>query len=402
MYKKKNRQTYSSLLISVVAHLLFVIIMGFFIKTTYEPAKPPIPIEWVEAPPVEIKTPEKLPLPLPKPSVAGAMKSPSQLPVRSARKSAHEIPQVEVEDVEIVRDSVEISRDAKISDLLPVIATSAQFQTEVKTRDTVDMPTSTPVMVEAPGSGQSTDRVRAAGFGETQGLADVDSFGTEQYGVIGKGDGGSSDGVGAGGIGDGFADVGTKAPKIIDIDSKAPGKDSFGIGKYVDKTREGRQRVVYVLDVSTSMNRKRKLHLAVQALKDSLAMLHKDDQFNIVTFDGDVRVYSNKMLSVTRKNLQRVYAYMDTLQTRTGTYLSGGLQKALALKTSTIVVISDGKPSRGITDTDELLAFVKKRNRQKARIMTIALGQQRKFQGVKLLHKLAIQNNGEMKLINIQ
>ncbi|HIE28111.1 TPA: hypothetical protein EYP66_12565, partial [Candidatus Poribacteria bacterium] len=64
MYKKKNRQTYSSLLISVVAHLLFVIIMGFFIKTTYEPAKPPIPIEWVEAPPVEIKTPEKLPLPL--------------------------------------------------------------------------------------------------------------------------------------------------------------------------------------------------------------------------------------------------------------------------------------------------------------------------------------------------
>ncbi|MFQ6043972.1 MAG: VWA domain-containing protein, partial [Candidatus Poribacteria bacterium] len=238
--------------------------------------------------------------------------------------------------------------------------------------------------------------------GETQGLADVDSFGTEQYGVIGKGEGGSSDGVGAGGIGDGFADVGTEAPKIIDIDSNAPGKDIFGIGKYVDKTREGRQLVVYALDVSTSMNRKRKLYLAIQALKDSLAMLHKGDQFNIITFDGDVRVYSNKMLSVSRKNLQRVYSYLDTLQTRTGTYLSGGLQKALALKTSTIVLISDGRPSRGITDTDELLAFVKKRNRQKARIMTIALGQQRRFQGAKLLQKLAIQNNGEMKLINIQ
>jgi len=402
MYKKRNRRTYNSLLISVVAHLLFVIFLGFFIKTTYEPAGPPIAIEWVEAPPVEIKMPKQLPLSLPKPSVATGMKSPSQLPVRSARKSTHEIPQVEVEDVEIVRESVEINRDAKISDILPVIASSAQFQTDVKTRDKIDLPSSTPIMVEAPGSGQRTDRVRAAGFGDTQGLADVDSFGTERYGVIGKGEGGFGDGTGGDGIGDGFADVGTEAPKIIEIDSKKPGKDIFGIGEYVDKTREGkRQRVAYVLDVSTSMNRKRKLHLAIQALKDSLAMLQKGDKFNIITFDGDVHTYSNKMLSVTRKNLQRIYAYMDTLQVHTGTYLSGALEEALAMKTSTIVVISDGKPSRGITDTKELLAFVKQSNRQRARIMTIGLGQQRQFQGAKLLQKLAAQNNGEMKLINI-
>ena len=401
MYKKKNHRTYNSLLISVVAHFLFVIIMGFFIKSTYEPAKPPIAIEWVEAPPIEIKTPKQLPLSLPKPAVAG-MKSPSQLPVRSARKSAHEIPQVEVEDVEIVRDSVEIDRDAKISDMLPVIASSAQFQTDVETRDTIEMPTSTPIVVEAPGSGQRTGRTRAAGFGDTQGLSDVDSFGTEQYGVIGKGEGSSGGGIGDGSIGDGFADVGTEAPKIIDIDSKKPGKDIFGIGEYVDKTREGKQQVVYVLDVSTSMNRKRKLYLAIQALKDSLAMLRKGDQFNIITFDGDVHAYSNKMLSATRKNLRRAYAYMDTLQTRTGTYLSEALKEALALKTSTIVVISDGKPSRGITDTNKLMVFVKRRNRKHARIMTIALGEQRQFQGVELLQQLATQNNGEMKLINIQ
>ena len=403
MYKKRDHRTYNSLLISVVAHFLFVIIMGFFIKNTYEPAKPPIAIEWVEAPPIEIKTPKQLPLSLPKPAVA-KMKSPSQLPVRSASKSAHEIPQVEVEYVEIVRDSVEIDRDAKISDVLPVIATSAQFQTDVKTRETIDLTTSTPIVVEAPGSGQRTVRTRAAGFGDTQGLSDVDSFGMEQYGVIGKGEGGSGGGVGDGGIGNGFADVGTEAPKIIEIDSKTPGKkDIFGIGKYVDKTREGKkQQVVYVLDVSTSMNRKRKLDLATQALKDSLAMLQKNDRFNIITFDGDVRTYSNKMLSVTRKNLQRAYTYMDTLQTRTGTYLSEALKEALALKTSTIIVISDGKPSRGITDTDKLLAFVKRRNRRHARIMTIALGQQRQFQGVTLLQQLATQNNGEMKLINIR
>jgi Mg-chelatase subunit ChlD len=403
MYKTKHHRTYNSLLISVVAHCLFVIIMGFFIKTTYEPAAPPIAVEWVKAPPVEIKAPKQLPLSLSKSSPAAGTKSPSPLPVRSARKSAHEIPQVKVEDVEIVRESVEINRDAKISDVLPIISTSAQFQTDVKTRDTIDLPTSTPLMVEAPGSGQRTGRVRAAGFGDTQGLADVDSFGTEQYGVIGTGEGGSGGGVGDGGIGDGFADVGTKAPKIIDIDSQKPGKDIFGIGEYVDKTREGKeQQVVYVLDVSSSMNKKSKLYLAIQALKDSLAMLQKNDQFNIITFDSDVNIYSNEMLPVTRKNLQRAYSYMDTLQTNAGTYLSGTLKEALSLKTSTIVVISDGKPSRGIMDTEEFLAFVKKSNRQHAHIMTIALGEQRKFQGVELLQKLSAQNNGEMKLINIQ
>ena len=93
---------------------------------------------------------------------------------------------------------------------------------------------------------------------------------------------------------------------------------------------------------------------------------------------------------------------MDTLQTRKGTNLSGALEEALTMKTSTIVVISDGRPSRGITDTEEFLAFVKNRNSQGARIITIALGEQRKFQGVELLQKLAAQNNGEMKLINIQ
>jgi len=402
MYKKKRRQTYNSLLISVVAHFILAVIMGFFIKTTYEPPKPPIAIEWVKAPPIEIKTPKQLPLSLPKPAASGGMKSPSQLPVRSARKSVHEIPQVEVEDVEIVRESVEINRDAKISDILPVIATSTQFQTDVETRDTVDLPTSTPMLVEAPGSGQRTGRTRAAGFGDTQGLADVASFGTEHYGVIGEGKGGSGGGIGDGGIGDGFADVGTKAPKITDINSKSSGKDIFGIGNYVDKTRTGSQRVVYVLDASTTMNKGRKLDLAIQALRDSLSMLRKGDKFNIITFNREVDIYAKRMLAVTPRNLKRVYAYMDALETHKGTNLSGALEEALSLKTSTIVVISDGRPSRGIKDAEELLEFVQSHNRQRARIMAIALGQQRQFQGTELLQKLVAQNKGEMKLINIQ
>ena len=397
---KKNHRTHNALLISVAAHVLFITIGGLFIKTTYEPVQE-VAIEWVKAPPIQLKPRQKLPQAVLKP--AGApLKSPSKLPVRSARKSLHEIPEVTVEDVNIVRESVEINRDAKVSDISPIVATSSRFDTHVETRDTIALPTATPTLVEAPGKGQQINRVRAAGSGDTQGIADVDSFGTARRGITGRGAGGG-DGLGDGGIGDGFADVGIEAPKVIDIDSKkSDKKDIFGIGEYVEETREGEQQVIYVLDVSTSMNRKRKLELAVQALKNAIAMLKKGDHFNIITFDKDIRMYSQKMLPVTRVNVKRAYDYLDSLEIRSGTHLSAALELALSLKSSTIVVISDGDPSRGITNSKQLLAFVRERNRKHARIMTIALGKQHTVRGVKLLKQLAAQNNGHTTLINIQ
>ena len=57
--------------------------------------------------------------------------------------------------------------------------------------------------------------------------------------------------------GSGLADIGTTAPRQLVIDSTGDhsGQDAFGIGSYVEKTRDGRpQEVMYLLDVSSSMN----------------------------------------------------------------------------------------------------------------------------------------------------
>ena len=71
------------------------------------------------------------------------------------------------------------------------------------------------------------------------------------------------------------------------------------------------------------------------------------------------------------------------------------------MSVTTIVLISDGSPSRGEKDPRKIAAMVSAKNKHKARILTIGLGVGRNFKGVQLLGWLAEQNNGQMRLIDI-
>lgn len=384
----------SSMIISIVLHVIIGIIMGYFIKTEYKPEEEFIKVEWVPPPPVEIKPHRSMPKELPKVEVS-KQKTPSKPSSKTVRRSAHEIPEVIEKSSEIVLESVEINRGVKISDILPLVTTTAKFDTETKTHETISAPRATPKMIATPGAGRKSDRLRAAGASNYQGLADADVFGRgRQY---------TGTGIGSG-IGDEFADVGTEAPKYVDIEElkkESPG-DIFGIGKYVDKGRNERenQDVVYVLDLSSSM-RGKKVELAKQALRDALAMLREDDQFNIVAFNNHARLYSDEILPVTQKTLKQAYSYLDSAKIHRGTNLSSALEMALEFSASTVVVISDGDPTRGITDTEELLNRVRKLNRSRARIMAIGIGRGHSSEGIRLLTKLAQQNNGEIRLIDL-
>ncbi len=354
----KNHRTRNAFSISLALHLLFIFILGFFIKTPYEPVEF-VMIEWVKVLPIAVKL---------RPTVR------EPLPIRGARKSLHEIPQVKFEGPEIVQESVEINLDAKVSEILPAAMTSVQFEPRIEPKETIDLPAATSMMVEAPGRGRKTNRVRAAG---------------------------TSDGSGS--AGNEFLDIGPETPRIIEIDSSKPTKkDVFGIGEYLEKTRRGSQQVIYVLDVSSSMRRKRKLYIAVQELKNTMARLKKDDYFNIITFDSNARIYSTIMLSATLHNLRRAHYYLDNLITNRGTNLSEALKLALAFRASTIIIISDGQPSKGIIDNEKLLALVRIANIQNTKIMSIALGEKRIFKGVTLLRRLSAENHGQTRLINIR
>jgi hypothetical protein len=399
--RPKFRRAKVALALSLAFHAILSFYLVYLIRQRQmekEPFDDLVVVDWVPPPPVKLKIrPRQIPQEIPKVAKT-QQEAPSALTTRLARRSPQEIAEVIVKGPEIVRESVEINREAPISQILPIVTTAAQFEAKAETRDAISPPVATPTAIATPGAGLATNRVRAAGGGDAEGLSNVNSFGSGMRGASGAG------GDGGDGLGKGFDDVGTTPPKVIEIDQAADkqAEDLFGIGEYVEETRgSDTQEIVYVLDVSSSMTGT-KLKLAVMALKDALSMLHSGDSFNIVTFDKDIRTYSKGLLPLNRENLNQAYRFLDRLETRSGTNLWGGLERALTFEAAAIVLISDGDPSRGVTDSGQIRALTRAQNTSRARIMTIALGNDFTDRGVRLLKSLANDHGGRMLLINLR
>ena len=108
------------------------------------------------------------------------------------------------------------------------------------------------------------------------------------------------------------------------------------------------------------------------------------------------------MLAATPENLSTACQFLDQLQHGSGTNLSAAIEDGLKLTPSTLVVVSDGTPSRGIRNPDQICQMVRRWNMSQTRIMTIALGGDHSDDDVELLQQLASDHNGKMVLINIK
>ncbi|HEY3282068.1 MAG TPA: VWA domain-containing protein, partial [Armatimonadota bacterium] len=177
------------------------------------------------------------------------------------------------------------------------------------------------------------------------------------------------------------------------------GGDRFGVAEFTKEDKRA-QKIVYVLDCSSSM--RDKIAKAKGALKEALAQLRDGDEFNIITFNSGLTTISRTMLKASKPTMTYTSQYIDGIGLSQGTYMSGGLQEAFSHRDiSTVVLISDGEPSKGVTDPEQLLALVRAWNHGRARLLTIALGVGKQFQGVPLLSELARQNRGQMRLIDL-
>ncbi len=163
-------------------------------------------------------------------------------------------------------------------------------------------------------------------------------------------------------------------------------------------------KIAYVLDVSWSMSQGGKMIRAHEALNKALDELRPDDQFTIVTFANDARSMS-RMLSATRAGLSIGHANVSAAQPEPGgaTNLSAALDLALGLPGIThIFILSDGEPTEGITEPEELLAFARKRNTRRTRIITMALLSGDDKKGFTLLKEIAEQNNGLFDFVDVR
>lgn len=177
--------------------------------------------------------------------------------------------------------------------------------------------------------------------------------------------------------------------------------------------RTSSERIVFVLDVSGSMNQKigtsktTKLDIARKELESAVTALPDGAKFNIVFYDGNIRRWSKQMAVADGLSGERVGQFLEErIRARGATNLFGGLEEVFAIAgrgssdryyepaVDTIFFLTDRRPSAGeYQEAGDILRFVREWNRlNRIVIHTIGVG---KDQYRKLLEGLAEQNGGQ-------
>src|SRR5262249_45819208 len=124
--------------------------------------------------------------------------------------------------------------------------------------------------------------------------------------------------------------------------------------------------VAFVLDTSGSMAGP-KLAQAKKALQFCVENLNDTDRFEIMRFSTEVEPLFDKLVEAKSQNRSKAEEFIKDLKAIGGTAIDDALKKALALRSSSegrpfvIVFLTDGRPTIGTTDADEIVSGVKKR-----------------------------------------
>ncbi|MBN2353307.1 MAG: VWA domain-containing protein [Spirochaetales bacterium] len=148
---------------------------------------------------------------------------------------------------------------------------------------------------------------------------------------------------------------------------------------------KGREKVpkdvVFVLDVSGSMAGD-KLAQAKAALRRCLERLDSRDRFSIVRFSTEAESLFDALVPADASRLAQARDFVDRLLAVGGTNIEDALARALALgaaagggqnRARIVVLITDGKPTIGETDSSRLVADVVKGNAGNMRIFTVGI-----------------------------
>lgn len=136
--------------------------------------------------------------------------------------------------------------------------------------------------------------------------------------------------------------------------------------------------VVFVLDTSGSMQGE-KIQQAKKSLDFCLRSLGPKDRFNLVGFATTTNVFERSLSPATKENIAKGVKWVAELEAVGGTAISDALDAALALRADparnfTIVFLTDGMPTVGVTDPGTIVASVAKKNTAETRIFVFGVG----------------------------
>lgn len=164
------------------------------------------------------------------------------------------------------------------------------------------------------------------------------------------------------------------------VTSRAPGQPAEWVAEVCLRQAAVLPRdVVFVLDRSGSMGGS-KIVEARESLRAVLATLSPSDHFDIVTFDDHVESFHGGLVPASEGPADQ--AKVAAVQARAGTDIDGGLQQALrelvaeqgSDRMPMVVFLTDGLPSAGVKDHDQIIERFIAANTRRAAIQVVPIG----------------------------
>jgi Ca-activated chloride channel family protein len=136
--------------------------------------------------------------------------------------------------------------------------------------------------------------------------------------------------------------------------------------------------ITFVLDVSGSMAGD-KMQQATKSIIFCIENLNPDDKFEIVRFSTEAEALFSKRVEANSANKARAIEYIKKLRPIGGTNIDEAIGLACKEKKDPnrphmIVFITDGKPTIGETNEDQLIKKIKSLNVENTRIFTFGIG----------------------------
>ena len=173
--------------------------------------------------------------------------------------------------------------------------------------------------------------------------------------------------------------------------------------KFIE-AQEGPQRIVYCVDLSTSMQNlpPHKLRKIINLMRNSLTFLEPHDSFNIVAFSTELIVYQEGFVPVTEKTVSESADYLARIQDQihakgTDHDMLTALTEIAKTAPTLVVLFSDGIPTT-IEGPD--LTLVGQYATGNGRIFAMGIGMSPNFPGAVMLKRLATVSQGDLWLVD--
>ena len=173
--------------------------------------------------------------------------------------------------------------------------------------------------------------------------------------------------------------------------------------KFIE-AQEGPQRIIYCVDLSTSMQNlpPHKLKKIIDLMRDSVTFLEPHDSFNIIAFSKELVVYKEDFVPVTDQTVAASSNYLAEIQPQINTKgtdhdMLTALTEIAKTGPTLVVLFSDGIPTT-IEGPD--LTLVGQYATGNGRIFAMGIGMSPNFPGAVMLKRLATVSQGDLWLVD--